>query len=200
MCSTETKYWTKFYKQTSTCTPSDFAQYVTRVIPKSYHIIDMGCGNGRDSIFFRHEGYSVHGIDMADTAMSDTFGDFTSKDVISQCSKENNCYYMRFTLHSIDEDAENSLLETFGSLEGYVAIEARSTKGIIPDNTHYRRLVDAAKVRDTLEALGYEMLFFAEGIGMAQYGDKDPVVFRLIARRTERSTVISRAEIQGRHT
>lgn len=122
---------------------------------------------------------------MAKTALADSIGDFTSKELLVKCAEgKPSVYYMRFTLHSIDDGAEDALLETLGSFHGYIAIEARSTKGELPDSTHFRRLVNANKVRETLEVNGYETLVFAEGIGMAQYGEKDPVVFRLIARKS----------------
>lgn len=89
-----------------------------------------------------------------------------------------------FLIITEDPPRDDALLETLGSFDGYIAIEARSTKGELPDSTHFRRLVNANKVRETLEVNGYETLVFAEGIGMAQYGEKDPVVFRLIARKS----------------
>ena len=58
-------YWEEEYsKNAIPLYPSQFAAFVaSELFDSETHIIDVGCGNGRDSIFFAHLGKQVIGID-----------------------------------------------------------------------------------------------------------------------------------------
>jgi cyclopropane fatty-acyl-phospholipid synthase-like methyltransferase len=45
-------YWEKYYSQNSKpFNPSSFAKDIVKNINKKSELIDIGCGNGRDSLF-----------------------------------------------------------------------------------------------------------------------------------------------------
>ena len=49
------EYWNKFYKKAKVQDQSKFALFVYKKIiklKKKFKMIDVGCGNGRDTIFF----------------------------------------------------------------------------------------------------------------------------------------------------
>ena len=47
------EYWEKYYQDNKLpFEPSDFSKYVVSKINKNSRLIDLGCGNGRDSLFF----------------------------------------------------------------------------------------------------------------------------------------------------
>ena len=49
---------------------------------------------------------------------------------------------------------------------------------------HYRRFLDAARLRDELrERFRFDADYFVEGRGLSPYGDEDPVLCRVVARR-----------------
>ena len=53
MHSTGVIYLNEYYaKDRSQKLPSDFAKFVLEYMQKGKQLIDLGCGNGRDSIFF----------------------------------------------------------------------------------------------------------------------------------------------------
>ena len=63
---TELQYWSSFYgEETHPIFPSQFAIFTHCNILNQYeNILELGCGNGRDSLFFQSVGYNVLGIDQ----------------------------------------------------------------------------------------------------------------------------------------
>jgi 2-polyprenyl-3-methyl-5-hydroxy-6-metoxy-1,4-benzoquinol methylase len=45
--------------------PSDFALEVARLIRPGDYVLDLGCGEGRDSVYFAERGGVVTGIDLS---------------------------------------------------------------------------------------------------------------------------------------
>ena len=45
--------------------PSGFAQELTILVPPGGRVLDLGCGEGRDSVFFARCGFDVTGLDAA---------------------------------------------------------------------------------------------------------------------------------------
>ena len=64
-------YWNSYYNKKIKFKESSFARFVFKFISgsKKKKLIDIGCGNGRDSIFFSKKGYTVTGIDISKTAI-----------------------------------------------------------------------------------------------------------------------------------
>jgi tellurite methyltransferase len=45
--------------------PSSFARQVARLLTPGARVLDLGCGEGRDSVFFATEGFEVVGVDLS---------------------------------------------------------------------------------------------------------------------------------------
>ena len=66
------QYWQNYYTlNKAPIQPSPFAEFIytnyiyTQTKKMEYQtIIDIGCGNGRDSIYFHSKGLKVHGVDL----------------------------------------------------------------------------------------------------------------------------------------
>ena len=58
-----------------------------RLIPKCGHILDLGCGSGRDSIFFLKNGYEVTSLD-ASAELAKLAGNFIGEPVVNQSIQE----------------------------------------------------------------------------------------------------------------
>ena len=58
-------YWDNFYKKKkSPVRETDFAKFAYKKIKKlQLKIFDIGCGNGRDTIFFNKKGLECVGLD-----------------------------------------------------------------------------------------------------------------------------------------
>jgi len=65
-------YWNKFYKKFNLAKPSSFAEFVYKKIKIKKNllsIIDIGCGNGRDTLFFLKKGFLTVGLDKSRVAI-----------------------------------------------------------------------------------------------------------------------------------
>lgn len=62
--------WAREYVRTPTAyiwgtEPSALAREVSRLLPPGADVLDLGCGEGRDSVFFAAEGFDVTGLEIS---------------------------------------------------------------------------------------------------------------------------------------
>ena len=136
------KYWSEFYFNNNELTkkPNLFAQYLVEntVINEGDVLFEIGCGNGRDSIFFAHNNIDVTAVDQCDknisflneqhNNISFISDDFTN---LSNLESKVNVVYSRFTLHSINDEGEQRTLNwVYNNLknDGILCVEARTLK------------------------------------------------------------------------
>ncbi|SMD32387.1 Methyltransferase domain-containing protein [Reichenbachiella faecimaris] len=197
------EFWEDFYsKKKGTLEPSPFATFVFDEIGLAGTLIELGCGNGRDSLFFSERGISVYGIDQCETTISRLnklsrsnakfeVRDFTTLDGLGQFDN----VYSRFTLHSVSkEQATQTLVWAFQSLNegGKFCIEVRSIKdelfgqgtevekdAFVTD--HYRRFIRIDEMLEELKAIGFKIDYSIESKGLAVYKDEDPSIIRIVA-------------------
>jgi tellurite methyltransferase len=50
--------------------PSDFALEVARLVRPGDYVLDLGCGEGRDCVFFAGRGAVVFGVDVSDAGLA----------------------------------------------------------------------------------------------------------------------------------
>ena len=50
--------------------PSDFALEVARLVRPGDYVLDLGCGEGRDSVFFAERGAVVFGVDLSEAGLA----------------------------------------------------------------------------------------------------------------------------------
>ena len=67
---TNKNFWNKFYKKKKAISePSNFALFIYKFLKnKKSQIVDVGCGNGRDLIFFKKKKINFFGIDLSKNA------------------------------------------------------------------------------------------------------------------------------------
>lgn len=201
-------YWMNYYKKNFTLTdPSSFAEYVLPYLEKNKKLIELGCGNGRDSVYFSKNKVQVLGIDQVKCQidyLNKEYGNhdlkFVSDDFTDLNENIDNDFdyiYSRFTFHSINEKKEDNTLDWIESnikINGLFFLEARSIKDpmykkgkSLSDNEnftdHYRRYMDLKTIINKLEKKGFSILYKIESDGLAVYKDDDPVVIRIIAKK-----------------
>ena len=196
------RYWAEFYqKHRKGERPSSFAEYVAgKYVITGNKLLELGCGNGRDALFFASKGIQAVAIDQVVEEMEFlnslkrsnvkfVAGDFSELGVYSNF----DYVYSRFTFHSIDMTSENRVLSTLSDVlnsNGLFMLEARSTKDENLNkefvDLHYRRYLDFEKTVAKVEALGFEILEQVESRGLAPYKSEDPFVLRIIARKSAR--------------
>lgn len=191
-------YWDQFYLSNQLeREPSSFAKHVQgRFVKGGMDVLELGCGNGRDSLFFAQKNARVTALDLSSKSIEGLAGmgarnvefrnqDFSSLDNFSQ----QDCVYSRFTMHSIDEETERRVFEQLPNVlkaGGYFVMEARSTKDETLEKVfgkdHFRRYLDFEETVEKLGKLGFSFEEKIESQGLAPYKEEDPFLIRIVAK------------------
>lgn len=201
-----TAYWDQYYKnKLCTAEPSAFARFVSTLIEKTGKMIELGCGNGRDAVYFAQLGLDIIACDRSSEVISGLSArnipnaEFLCADLLDDTLHPNDGYdyeYSRFTLHAIDEEQEKKLFaNVFRSLKkgGKFFIESRSVndpsfgkgekvgRNSFYYDFHYRRFIVLSELTETLIGYGFRIEYAEEKTGFAPYGSDDPPIIRVIA-------------------
>ncbi len=205
--NSSSNYWENYYSkhpEPSNCSP--FANFVTPFLQKGKRLIELGCGNARDSKHFAQYGTNVLAIDQCKKEiafLSEKFKDiknlkFTAADMTNLTELEKSDYlYSRFTIHAIDRSGEERLIKWAASnlkANGLFFVEVRSVKDelfgqgeALGDNAfftdHYRRFIVLKELINQFSKNGLEVIYSLESKGLAPYKTQDPVVIRIIAQK-----------------
>ena len=204
------EYWNDYYEGLNgqMAEPSNFAIEVDKMLKPCSHIMELGCGNGRDSLYFLSKGHIVTAVDGSDTAI-DMLNKITADDekALFVCDDfvkchalyqmQYDCVYSRFTLHAIAEDQEDEMLinakEALSS-GGILCIEARTIHDALYGkgkevgdnafeyNDHYRRFIDVNEFKKKMENMGFVFDYIEERKGFSKTKESDPMLMRAIAR------------------
>lgn len=207
-------YWNNYYAQKdtmieSTSDPSLFAcEVMQKYMESEKNLIELGCGNGRDSLYFAKNGLNVIGIDASQVAIEELrknvslencvfiCDDFVSAECIYQIQYD-YCY-SRFTLHAINEQQETQVLKkAYEMLKegGYFFIEARSVhdgkyglgqeveKNAYIYDGHYRRFIDLSELVKKLEDIGFTILEQKESNQFAPHPNDHAVCVRVVSKK-----------------
>lgn len=203
-------YWKKYYEmQNAPLQASLFAQFTLgNYVKEGSSLIELGCGNGRDSFLFSDHGVNVMAIDQCENEIAvlvekNKFSNL--KFICCDFTKMNGIgffdnVYSRFTLHSITEQEENEVIKWAHehlNKGGKFLIEARGKKNelyklgdSVPEQSdayiyegHYRRFIDIDIFYNKLTAAGFKVILKEEKSGFAPFGDTNYVFMRVIASK-----------------
>ena len=180
-------YWDQWYIQNPSMPPSPFAIWCQEnyLEGKSLNLLDVGCGNGRDSLYFASKGHTVTGFDSANVKRPTLINpQFVQRDVLSGLLSS-DVIYVRWFLHVLNENETDSFLILVSSSVkpgGFVFMEFRTNLyGLKQD--HYRREINRTDVERSLCHLGMTVDFSVEGKGFSKVRDDDPTLARIVAIR-----------------
>ena len=205
------KYWNNFYSNSgAVLCPSQFAAHILNEFSSTKKIIDIGYGNGRDSLFFASHGLNVLGIDGSLSAISNcqriaqhmsldnvNFQELDFDNALSHNEFIKNIesewtdalIYSRFFLHAIDENAEVNLLKFVSNLlssNGYFCLEFRTIKDQYQQKetpSHYRRYINIQDFISLSIEMSFKVEYMIEGFGFAKFKSDDAHVARIVLKK-----------------
>ena len=211
------EYWEAYYTEHRVPgEPSLFAEHVANQLDRvdaPISLIELGCGNGRDSVFFHRQNLDVTAVDQVQQQIDYLHDEYGGVDRLRfKCAdftdlgrdSEYDVVYSRFTLHSISRGEQANVLRwAYEQLRegGRLYIEVRGKGNELyergeavpgePDafvyEGHYRRFLDFGKLLEQLRGLGFEIASAEEAKGFAPYQDTDYVFVRVTARKPART-------------
>lgn len=187
------QYWKNIYQNENIPkVPSNFAIFIGDTLgSKIKTIVDLGCGNGRDAYYLQKYARVV-GVDHA-SKPKDSYNASFIQSGMENMKGYYDLIYMRFSLHSVDEDVEQRVLDYAKYNCKYLAIEARSTNDTLCSGdkynsvettyaqAHYRRYIDINILKDQLISRGFTIKHISESDKYACYQGTTPTCLRVIA-------------------
>lgn len=212
-------FWKKYYsKHRMPVTQSPFAEFsLSNYIKKDNWVLELGCGNGRDAVFFASKGINVLGLDLCRQEISYLKKYYKNKKLSAASNKlrfkctdftrfksrhRYDVVYSRFTLHSISEEQEQCTIKnSYRNLKdgGLLLIEARSIKDEMYSisekismhegiTDHYRRFINLDVISKNIEENKFKIIFSVEAQDLAKYKDENPYVIRIVAKKIVEAT------------
>ena len=197
-------YWNKFYKNFSLEEETSFANFIAKKIQPNKKLLDIGCGNGRDTIFFKKKNLKAVGLDNSKTAINKNklknkkifkYLDFCKKKI----SLDKFDYiYARFFLHTINENQEYNFFRNCKKIskkKSLIFLEFRTTKDTLIKKGkriskkeriygHYRRFIDVIELKAKLKKLNFKIMYFKVSIKFAPFKNEKPNICRIIIQNS----------------
>ena len=201
----ENEYWNSYY-QTSDApeSPSRFAMFVAEYLSTDESLLELGCGNGRDAVYFHKQGLRVTAMDKSGEAIKRVITrepgiqgiSFEMDQLPGEFKPVFDHVYSRFSIHSINDEQQAQTLKGIKAVlrpSGTLWIEARCIddemfeKGTPAGRNayiyqdHYRRFLVLDEIIGDLAALGFDLIYAEKSRNFAPHKDENPVVIRVRA-------------------
>lgn len=201
------EYWNFFYKtqvnKINLNHPSQFATFIVGETENITSLLEFGCGNGRDALFFAHYFKKVFAFDGSNEIINKNkkqyskiknlkFSKFNTNDKFNNqliLSNKNKAIYARFYLHALTNSEIKSFISLCGNLlnkNEHLYIEYRTEKDKKRNKEtqkHYRNYINPKSINKLLKQFNLKNLYFVEGLGYAKYKDDDAFVARHVIEK-----------------
>ena len=205
----DTQYWNAYYEAEGAPKPqSDFAEFTLSYMQPGRMLIDLGCGNGRDSMFFCKNRLKVTAVDSSQGAIESfdktmailtICDDFVDTNAL-RCIDYDYCY-ARWSIHAIKQAQQDELLpNVYNALKcgGLFFSESRTINDVkygqgnplgkheFFADSHYRRFIDPDEYLKQLKDTGFDIVFRKESDKFSVMGNDCPTLIRVIAKKPSR--------------
>ena len=193
------KYWDAFYKSNNlTIEESSFSKFTYNFIKENNlldnKVLDIACGNGRDTFYFSKMNINSTGIDLSVKPKSKN-PKFIKGNILEFDYSDYDILYLRFIIHSLTEIELDKLLKKINesSKNHILFIETRSSKEITNDEKsetffkssigeeHFRMLYSKEYLTKKLSKY-FEILYELEDVGLSIYKSDNPYCIRYILK------------------
>ena len=197
-------YWNNFYSNFSFSKESNFAKFCLKYIKKNSDLLDIACGNGRDTFFFIKNGIKCKGIDISKIAIKNNTKKLKNTfQVMDACTRRFNLkkkydfIYCRFFLHTINQNSERIFLDNVKKImkkNSKLFLEFRTTKDplmkigkkisnneVISD--HYRRFINVQEFLKEIKKNNFKIFYKASSNNFAKFGNERPHICRIILKK-----------------
>lgn len=200
--SKKNSYWNGYYKKINVVSsPSDFAKFVLKKIKKTKGLlIDIGCGNGRDTFYFIKNKIHTLGCDHSLTVIKKNnkikkvFSkiNFCKKNV--KFKKKINFFYARFFIHAIslkeeqiffsnikkNTESSSQIYLEFRTDKDPLMLEGKYLSKYERFTDHYRRFINVDSFVKRMKKLKMNILFLKTSNKFAVFKKDKPHICRVI--------------------
>lgn len=190
------EYWDRFYSNDNSIPykSSDFCRFVIDRLSSDKKILDVACGNGRDSLEFLRCGFDVTSIDLSSNLKEFHPNlKFRKADMLKFDYFNFDVIYLRFVLHTINEKDLDKLIDRIKETSNNckIFIETRSTKGISDEektetnfkssigDKHFRMLYSKEYLIEKFKS-HFNIIHVEEDINFARFLEENPYCIRMI--------------------
>ena len=205
-------YWNTFYLKKKKDKPSTFAKFIkNRFFKKKKRLLDLACGDGRDTFFLYNSRMKTLGIDKSKVIINKNNNlvkigkfnnlNFESVDVFSDKIKKIGKFdyiYSRFFLHTINEKQQKKLftkiIPKISKKNSLCFFEFRTIKDSLYKfgfkkskyeriTDHYRRFINLKEFVN-LDYINkkFKIIYLIERKNLSIYKNDNPVVCRLVLK------------------
>ena len=193
-------FWDSYYKNKSQTFPnSDFSLYCLSFLGKESSLIDIGCGDGRDSLFFSKNHIYTTGIDFSSEVikqnikLENNYLKFLNIDLnsLNELKLEFDFAYCRFLFHAISHETEDILFQwLIKNINKEIFIETRIHDEEVSqiNESHFRRYFTEQEFIEKINNLGFSILYSESSRTFSRYKDiykvedlkTDPLLLRVV--------------------
>lgn len=213
VCKKKVNYWNIYYKNIKSdfykFKPSSFAIFIKKeYLDKSINLLEIGCGNGRDTFFFNDKVNSIVALDSSSEAiiknrkivkinkLKINFLNKNFEKIKYNRFKKINFVYSRFFLHTINLEQENILIKVFRQFleqneNTIFALEFRTVKDKLIKagkkiskneryTDHYRRFINVFKFISKLKKNNFKIIYLKQGLNLSKTKLENPHLCRIV--------------------
>jgi tellurite methyltransferase len=195
-------YWNNFYKKFYIKKNSNFSAFVLKKINKKKNLLEVGCGNGRDTFFFLKKKILCTAFDISITAIKKNKkivkNVFYQKDVCKKNLKTKKKYdyiYARFFLHAINYKQEKFFFLNCKKLlkkKGLIFLEFRTIEDPLIQSgkflskyerisDHYRRFINVDDFQKRIKNI-FKIMYLKQSRSFAIFQKSKPHICRIVLK------------------